>query len=83
MTFREVNLAIKGHYEQGKFYHDLLRFATSLIVASGSNHKVAQRFTKLWPSEKKSVDISRAKETLRKLAEIEAKKTAREKLGRT
>lgn len=83
VTFREVLLAIEGLNEQNKFYHDLLRKATSFICAAGFNHKVAGKFNSLWPSDdrKRTGKISeRALEQLRQLRKVEAQKSALEKI---
>lgn len=93
ITYREVLLAVEGLNEQNKFYHDLLRKATSLISASGFNHKVAASFERLWPGDqRKQGKISEAKlkelaelkaisdNQLRQLRKVEAQKSALEKI---
>lgn len=83
ITFREVVLAIDGFYEQNKYHHDLLQLSTRLICLSGYNAKVAiKEANRAWPIERKGkAKISeRALEQLRKLREVEATKSAKEKL---
>lgn len=83
ITFREVLLSIEGLNEQNKYYHDLVRKATSLICASGFNHKVAAKFERLWPGDPRKVTgkiSERALEQLRQLRKVEAQKSALEKI---
>lgn len=75
---------IEGVYERNKYFHDVIRKATSMVCASGYNHKVAQGFERLWPEDgaKKSGQIPEAAmEQLRKLRKVEAQNKALEKIN--
>lgn len=82
ITWRDVQLAIRGYYEQNEFLFNMSETSTRLICMSGMNSKAAtSACNKTYPkAAKRKPDINKGKDLIRRYREREALLSAKNKI---